>query len=36
MEKVWLSDEITQFDFYDDVEAVKSSADAVAEFFVKQ
>ena len=33
LEKVWLGDDVTQFDFYDRVDAVKASADAVADFF---
>lgn len=33
LEKVWLGDDVTQFDFYDGVDAVKASADAVADFF---
>ena len=33
LEKVWLGDDVTQFDFYDRVDAVKASADAVSDFF---
>ena len=33
LEKLWLGDDVTQFDFYDRVDAVKASADAVADFF---
>lgn len=33
LEKVWLGDDVTQFDFYDRADAVKASADAVADFF---
>lgn len=33
LEKVWLGEDVTQFDFYDRVDAVNASADAVANFF---
>ena len=33
LEKVRLGDDVTQFDFYDRIDAVKASADAVADFF---
>ncbi len=33
LEKVWLGDDVTQFDFYDRADVVKASADAVADFF---
>ncbi|MEM8972776.1 MAG: alpha/beta hydrolase [Pseudomonadota bacterium] len=33
LEKLWLGEDVTQFDFYDRADAVKASADAVAEFF---
>ena len=33
LEKLWLGEDITQFDFYDRADAVKASADAVADFF---
>ena len=33
IEKVWLGDDVTQFDFYDRKDVVAASADAVAEFF---
>ena len=36
LEKVWLDKSITQFDFCDNVAAVKASADAVAAFFQKE
>ncbi len=32
LQKVWLGDDVTQFDFYDRIDAVKASADAVADF----
>lgn len=32
-EKLWLGEDVTQFDFYDRADAVKASADAVADFF---
>lgn len=33
LQKVWLGDDVTQFDFYDRADAVNASADAVADFF---
>lgn len=33
LEKLWLGEDVTQFDFYDRADAVKASADAVADFF---
>ena len=33
LEKLWLGEDVTQFDFYDRTDAVKASADAVADFF---
>ena len=32
LEKVWLGDDVTQFDFYDRLDVVTASADAVADF----
>lgn len=32
MEKLWLGEDVTQFDFYDRVDAVKAASDAVADF----
>ncbi len=32
LEKVWLDENVTQFDFYDRADVVKAAADAVAEF----
>ena len=32
LEKLWLGDDVTQFDFYDRKDAVTAAADAVAEF----
>ena len=33
LEKLWLGEDVTQFDFYDRADAVTASADAVADFF---
>ncbi|MEM7100891.1 MAG: alpha/beta hydrolase [Pseudomonadota bacterium] len=33
LEKLWLSDDVTQFDFYDRSDAVTAACDAVADFF---
>lgn len=33
LEKLWLGEDVTQLDFYDRLDAVKASADAVADFF---
>ena len=33
LQKLWLADDINQFDFYDRADVVQSSADAVADFF---
>lgn len=33
LEKLWLGEDVTQFDFYDRADTVKASADAVADFF---
>ncbi|WP_206080263.1 alpha/beta hydrolase [Pacificoceanicola onchidii] len=33
LEKVWLGEDVTQFDFYDRADVVIASADAVADFF---
>lgn len=33
LEKVWLADDVSQFDFYDRVDIVNAAADAVADFF---
>ncbi len=33
LEKLWLGDDVTQFDFYDRKDVVAASADAVAQFF---
>ena len=35
LEKVWLKEDVTQFDFYDRDDAVVAAADAVAKFFQK-
>ena len=32
LEKLWLGDDVTQFDFYDRKDAVKAASDAVADF----
>ena len=32
-ERLWLGDDVTQFDFYDRVDAVTAAADAIARFF---
>lgn len=36
LQKVWLGDDVTQFDFYDRKDAVTASADAVADFLGAQ
>lgn len=33
LEKLWLAEDVTQFDFYDRADVVNASADAVADFF---
>ena len=33
LEKVWLGDDVTQFDFYDRKDTVKAASDAVSDFF---
>ena len=33
LEKLWLGDDVTQFDFYDRADVVNASADAVAHYF---
>lgn len=32
LEKIWLSDDVNQFDFYDRADVVTDAADAVAKF----